>query len=398
MFDFLHMKQINRATFYYASGLGFTGQSLASMLLANGLRQQGWQIKIINTPTFSRVTEQSQVQIIFTKVTLILRLLMAWLKGLWAAVAFDLLYVTLGQTRYALIRDGFPLLVRRVLALNGRAAIALHGNLFMNWGYHSVEAKLLRQIVWPARYVTILGPNQQQKLVDLGIPAQKVIQVDNTCLLLPISEQHCLHKQNFISQQPLNILYLSNLIESKGYSEFVEAISNLSSHANFAIDATLCGQIMAMDADSRFPTHEMARNWINEEITRINQSPLVRLRWISGADGKTKEKLFHEAHIFVLPTYYKVEAQPIAIIEALASGCAVITTKVGEIPTMVSQKTALLMDEVTPEAITKAIVELQSNPKKRLQLALNGLKLFEDRFAYNKHLHCWEKLLREIGN
>ena len=367
---------MNRATFYYASGLGFTGQSLASMLLANGLRQQGWQIKIINTPTFSRATEQSQVQIIFTKVILSLRLLMAWFKGLWAAVALDPLYVNLGQTRYALIRDGFPLLIRRGLARNGRAVIALHGNLLMNWGYSSVEAKLLRQIASPARYITILGPNQQRKLVELGIPAHKVIQVDNTCLLLPITEQHCLHKQ--MSQQPMNILYLSNLVESKGYSEFVETISNLSSHADFAIDATLCGQMMAMDADSRFPTQEMARNWVNEQITRVNQSPLVRLRWIRGADGKAKEKLFHEAHIFVLPTYYKVEAQPIVIIEALASGCAVITTKAGEIPTMVSENTALLMDEVTPEAITKAIVELQSNPKKRLQLALNGLKLLRN--------------------
>ena len=39
------MKPTNKATFYYASGLGITGQSLASMLLADGLRQQGWQIK-----------------------------------------------------------------------------------------------------------------------------------------------------------------------------------------------------------------------------------------------------------------------------------------------------------------------------------------------------------------
>jgi glycosyltransferase involved in cell wall biosynthesis len=43
-------------------------------------------------------------------------------------------------------------------------------------------------------------------------------------------------------------------------------------------------------------------------------------------DGPGKKNLFSEAHIFCLPTYYPYEGQPIAILEAFASGCVVITT------------------------------------------------------------------------
>jgi glycosyltransferase involved in cell wall biosynthesis len=193
---------------------------------------------------------------------------------------------------------------------------------------------------------------------------------------------------------PLNVLYLSNLVESKGYPEFVEALRRLATSVSFPLEATLCGNITTtMETYKRFATPQAARNWITEHVAEINQSARVRLRWIDGAADDAKARLFRDAHLFILPSRYKVEAQPIVILEALASGCAVITTKVGEIPATVSHHTALLLDEVSPETIAAAIMELQGNPDARRRLALNGLKLFAERFTYTKHLDQWEQLL-----
>ena len=48
--------------------------------------------------------------------------------------------------------------------------------------------------------------------------------------------------------------------------------------------------------------------------------------------GEKKRRLFAEAHVFCLPTYYSYyEGQPISILEAYASGCVVITTDHGGI-------------------------------------------------------------------
>jgi len=388
------MKPTPKATFFYGSGPGFAGQSLASGLLVNGLRRRGWQIRVINTPTFNRVAAQSRAQSFLAKIMLALRLLAAWFKGFVAAVGFDPLYVNLGQTRFALVRDGFPLLVRRVLARNGRAAIALHGSLFMAWEYHSVEARLLRAVAGPARYITVLGPNQQRQLTALGLPAQKVVIVDNTCLLPPLTPAQCRAKQQLLPSQPVKILYLSNLIEAKGYLEFIAAIEQLAATAGFPIEAVLCGQIVAMDADSRFASHEAARAWVEAQLARINQSARVRLQWLNGAAGEAKEKLFWAAHIFVLPSRYKVEAQPAVIIEALASGCAVISTTVGEIPAMVEPEAAILLNEATPAAIAAAIEQLYHQPARRQNMAQAGLELFNRRYLYNTHIDHWEKLLR----
>ena len=48
--------------------------------------------------------------------------------------------------------------------------------------------------------------------------------------------------------------------------------------------------------------------------------------------GDEKEKLYSEADIFLLPTYYLGEGQPISIIEALSYGLPVISTNFRGIP------------------------------------------------------------------
>ncbi len=387
---------MNRISFFYGSGSGFSGQRFALELLIKGLRQRGWHVQIVNTPLLNRVAEHSGAGIYASRLGLALHLLIAWMKGLRLAFGPGIMIVGLGQTKFALIRDGFPLLFKRIFVRSGRAIIALNGNLLMHWDYHSLEAKFLRSLAQAAGYITVVGPNQKTQLIALGIPAEKVAVIDNTCLLSSITTQECKDKQTLTDQQPLNILYLSSLIESKGYPEFVETIGKLATRASFPVEATLCGKITLAEADSQFITFKVARDWIEERIAQINKSSFVRLHWINGATGAAKEKLFREAHIFILPSQYKIEAQPIAILEALSSGCAVITTKVGEIPTTVSDQTALLLDIVTPETIAEAILNLQHNPDKRQQLALDGLKLYEKRFAYSNHIDRWEKLLCEM--
>lgn len=390
---------MHKIHFIYGSGHGFSGQRFASEMLMMGLRQRGWSVEVIQTPVLDRVSASSWSSEVGERLMLTLRLLSAWLKGLRLALGSEILHVNLGQTCFALLRDGFPLLVRSVLApyRQTQAIVSLHGNVFMSWNDQSVETRLLRQIAKTVRYVTVLGPRQKDRLARFGIRPEKVIQIDNSCLIAPITEQECQNKHVISAAQPLRILYLSSLIETKGYPEFVEAIGQLAAQATFPVEAILCGKITVMGSDCRFPTRIIARSWLESQIHLINQSPQVRLRWINGAEGKAKESLFQEAQIFILPSQYRVEAQPIAVLEALASGCAVITTKVGEIPTTVSHQTALLLDEATPTSIVAAIIELQQSPQKRLQLAQKGLHLFKQRFAYEKHIDLWEKILLEIS-
>ncbi len=385
-------------TFFYPSGKGFSGQRFASELLISGLRQRGWSVFVVPIPTFDRVTERGdrKYSSVIQGLKIARELLFIWTKLIFTRFESNLLHINLGQTKFALLRDGFPLILKKIFFDRSIAIISLHGNLFSCWNFNFLEARMLRYVSSEASYITVLGQKQKEKLHFLGIPLEKIVLMDNTCSLEPTDEKQVLLKHNLQTDpdKPLTILYLSSLVESKGYPEFIEAVVHLSAIIDIPIKAILCGNIsIGRDDSSRFVTHAAAKAWIEERIKLINQSPSVRLHWINGADGEEKKQLFRQAQIFVLPSRYKIEAQPITILEALASGCAVITTKIGEIPTTVSEKTAVLLDDSSPDAISKALFCLCKNSEVRTQIAVNGIKLFKNRFSYEKHLDRWEELL-----
>ncbi len=374
----------------YAIGTGFSGQRFAIEMLLQGLREKGWQVEEVHTPSLDRVGEEKGAIFSFLG-----KLCICGIQQTLAAFSNKIVYCGLGLTIIALVREGFPLLMRSFLPLSKLGVIALNGSLFLNWSSDCLEAKLLRQITKAARYISILGPNHRHKLIELGLPESKIVIVDNTCLLESITTQEVEQKQQ--SNRPLKILHLSTLIETKGYLDFVEAISKLAATTDTNIEAILCGKITDRKEDNpRFPNPDDAKEWLEQQIASINSSDRVRLRWVNGAVGEEKAKLFRSAHIFVLPTRYPVEAQPIVILEALASGCAVITTKAGEISTTLSDRTAILADDYSATAIAQAITELINHRDRRQELAINGLSLFEQRFSYTKYIERWEELLNNL--
>ena len=306
---------------FYASGTGFSGQRLATEIVIEGLENKGWQVEAVPTPALDRVGSNSKLGYL----TLSANLFLVWLKGLTVAFSRTLIYVNLAQTKYGMIRDGFPLLARSVLPLKSRAVLSLHGSLFLEWQANSLEARLFKQMSRAANVITVLGPSQKNKLIDLGVAREKIVCLDNTCLLAPVTEKMVQQHQN---QYSLQVLYLSSLIETKGYVEFVEAIRLLAQSSCIPIEAILCGKITAnsIQEHSKFENYTAAKLWLEDKIKQVNNSVSVRLSWIDGATGKKKENLFRDAQIFVLPSRYKVEAQPIAILEALASGCAIVAT------------------------------------------------------------------------
>ena len=394
-------------TVFYANPPGFSGQRLATEIVIQGLNQKGWKVLEVHTPALNRVKKIDGDRDFFPfhVLTLISRLLIAWQKGITAVFSKNIIYVNLGQTKFAIIRDGFPLLLRSLISSEEKAVVSLHGSYFLEWKENYLETKLFQNISKATKYITVLGPNHKNKLMNLGISEEKIVILDNTCLLAPLSESEVLSKhqinntQTVESKKKINILFLSSLIEAKGYVEFIEAISQLALDSNVSIEATLCGKITTIaSSNDRFSNPAAAKEWIETQVAKINKSNYVRLLWINGAIGEDKAKLFRQAQIFVLPSRYKTEAQPISILEALASGCAVITTKVGEISTTVSEKTAFLIDDCSSATIARAIRELHNNPDKREQLALNGNQLFQERFSYQKHIEQWEKLLENFYN
>jgi glycosyltransferase involved in cell wall biosynthesis len=87
--------------------------------------------------------------------------------------------------------------------------------------------------------------------------------------------------------------------------------------------------------------------------------------------GYDKLIAFHEADIFVLPSYH--EGMPISIIEAMGAGFPVLASNVGGIPDLVDNgRTGLLVPPGNIEKLANALIRLISEPDLRREMGLAG--------------------------
>jgi glycosyltransferase involved in cell wall biosynthesis len=103
--------------------------------------------------------------------------------------------------------------------------------------------------------------------------------------------------------------------------------------------------------------------------------------------------LFREADLFVLPTRYAVEAQPLVLLEAMASGCAIITTSVGEIPTILDEASAVFLRKGTADELSATLARLAAEPETIGCLAEAAHQRFSANHENALHLDGWEARL-----
>jgi glycosyltransferase involved in cell wall biosynthesis len=117
---------------------------------------------------------------------------------------------------------------------------------------------------------------------------------------------------------------------------------------------------------------ESRRDWhlevVGEGPTRgeyerlVAGSPVAELVAFRGALRKSEvAESMRAADLFVLPSRF--ENLPCVIIEAMASGLPVVSTKVGGIPEMMSERDGILVSPDDPPALADAIDRVLANPR-----------------------------------
>jgi glycosyltransferase involved in cell wall biosynthesis len=101
--------------------------------------------------------------------------------------------------------------------------------------------------------------------------------------------------------------------------------------------------------------------------------------------------------VFVFPSLY--EGLGIALIEAMAAGCACVATTAGPIPEFVENgRDGILVPPADPESMAAAVCELLANPQRRQQLANNArqtaLARFQPQAAADRLTQIYEKVAR----
>lgn len=184
---------------------------------------------------------------------------------------------------------------------------------------------------------------------------------------------------------PLQLLFLSNLIYGKGYKELVEAYAGLSNESQRRIRIAFVGGFESDKSKADFL--DSIKNY--EGLIYIG-------RFVNGAE---KRALYARTHVFCLPTYYPFEGQPISILEAYATGCAVIATRHSGVQDIFSDGINGFEAEIKSASSIKGIMEKIADLQELLfPIAITNSKLADNKYRIRAYRLAAVRLLEDVGS
>ena len=119
---------------------------------------------------------------------------------------------------------------------------------------------------------------------------------------------------------------------------------------------------------------------------------MVRLRgWLGEAELL---QALRESDVLVLPSW--AEGLPNAMVEAMAARLAVVATRVGAIPEVVTDgHSAMLVEPRNPESLAAALAAVLDDPQLRQQIAVEGYRIAARDFEVEHAVDRLVELVRD---
>ncbi|MGH8820890.1 MAG: glycosyltransferase family 4 protein [Rhodoferax sp.] len=259
--------------------------------------------------------------------------------------------------RLSLLRKGAIIIVCR--ALNVPVVLHLHAHFrpFYRALPHPLQA-FVRWIFSLPSCCVVLG-NAAQRFVteELRVPAERVEIVFNG-VPEPVEI-----RRKVAANCVRRVLFLGRLSELKGVPDLLRALA-LPGFDRLRLEVTLAGggDIQACRA----------------EAEALNIDSFVHFEgWL---DQQKVACLMAGADVLVLPSY--VEVLPLAVLEALANGVAVVCTPVGEIPSVLTDGVnACFVQPGDVQGLAASLQRVLGQPALMESLERSGRALYEEKFS-----------------
>lgn len=330
-----------------------TGATLMNKYVAeSNLLKNNFNIKIIPV-SYKRKINQISVHIKFIKVIFYHIIL---LKDL-LLFRPKIVYFQLSPLGYAFLRDCSFIIWLKVFKVH--TIYHLHGK-----GINEVakKSKFLKYIyMWAFKNSSVICLSNILVSDVSDVHFAKSYIVNNG---IPNISVDFLERKN---NNKIQVLFLSNLIYSKGIIDFLDSISLLRELYKEKLSVKIVGSEVEID---KFK--------LNYEISKRNLNDLIE--FLGPKYDKEKYEYLKYANVLVYPTLN--DAFPIVILEAMQFGIPVIATKEGAIPEIVDDDiTGFLVDKHKPEQIAEKLKILFENDELRTKMGIAAKKKFLEKYT-----------------
>lgn len=223
--------------------------------------------------------------------------------------------------------------------------------------------------------IWVLDSNSQKTLIEENIESE-VLVVPN---FIDVPQNEIIPETDF-----KHIGYIGNIIGSKGVLDLISAVSKMDNGTKLTI-------IGPYAIGMQEKIQEILKTSSNNNIVLLGKMP-----------NELAVKELSKFDIFALPTYFKSEAFPISILEAMSRAKLVISCNRAAIPDMLTdidgEKCGILVAPKSPEEIRNAIVWCQEHVDEARRMCEKAYEkvnvVYKTERVIRLYADCYSKLLK----
>lgn len=321
----------------------YTGMTVVTEMLLNSSLTDKLDIIYLDTSDKRAIANMGKFDL--TNIILAIRHFFKFLR-LLVGEGVDLVYLPVSQNFFGYLRDSLFLTACRIFRI--KIIVHLNGGYFRR--FYETSGSIIRSVIrFTLKKVSaaiVLGECLRYIFKDL-VPDEKIIVVPNG-----INDYYPGDFIRKFSRSGIfKILFLSNLLRTKGLFEVLKVIPSVVS-VNKNVMFSFAGEWGNKQEELK----------AREFVVRNNIEDYVQFLGI--VRGDVKRELLIKANIFVLPTFYPFEGQPFTILEAMSVGLPVISTNKGAIAeTIIDGENGFLVEVENTRQLSERIIELMDNPE-----------------------------------
>lgn len=343
-------------------GAAMLGQFIVDSKIINS----NYETKYINLGTTKTFKERKRVT--FSKLSHFIKLFKSCFVT-FGSYKPDLVYISLTSNGMGFYKDA---LVVFMLKLRG-AKLVYH---FHNKGIKNHQHKFLDNFLYKRvlRNVDIvLGSKWIYEDIQKYVSLDKVQYCHNG---IPKVTYDIKERELKSDNSPTEILFLSNLIESKGVYTLLNACKHLDERG-LDFKCTYVGN------EGDIKTEE-----IQAEIEKLQLSDKVH--YAGKKYDKEKHEAFENANVFAFPTHYPNECFPLVLLEAMQYSLPVISCPEGGVRDIIDDhKTGFIVPQKDAKTLADKLEVLIKNPSLQIEMGNAGNEKYQKEFTvemYGKRL------------
>ena len=347
------------------------GVTVSNDFLFRCLSNQDNQVSKINTETGEIASMQGD-KISLLKILTFLSIY----KSIFKVIGKDVVYMTIGQTFWGIAKYSPFVLYCRLLGIP--YVFHIHGG-YLSTSYANMSHRkqyIIHGLITRSNSIIALSQTLAEDIRAVFKKA-RVDVVEN------FYDPELIHSP-FVRTESIvpRFMFLSNLMLGKGILEFLDALIILQDVHKVDFKVALAGTI---------------EKGMDEEIRKRISVLKSKLHFFGVADFEMKKELLYWSDVFVLPTWYIMEGQPLSIIEAYVTGNVVVSTHQGGIKDISGYDSFVQTESQNPKALVNTLLSVIENLPDLSQKALQTAVATQKRFNSNLFVKHIQGIFSELN-